>query len=860
MKRILLAAAVLVLALPATAIKITSLSDLKGNELQVTEIDLSNKGLSEFPEQILACKYVQVINLSNNGILGLPEGIKNLSMLRHLDLSENDGLNPVDFNSVMQGATFQLESLDLSGCNLFFIPESVAGQKKLTAIDLSGNRLSSLPHSMMNMSWLKRIDLSDNFFTELAWMVNYWWGLKSIDVSRNKDLPVSDVLMSLSYFDQLDEVVVSDVNFFPKDFALLNVHRLTIRNSMIETLPRTELSRPVDQLIVDGCHFKNASRVVKDLNDFAGLNYVEFRNVLPLDLIPFLALNVDSVRFQNIIQLDLEPLAKVEQLKWVDVRGVKIDPASLAKFKTLRPDVEVMHREAIPENIGVAPPIERFVAEPILKTIVAGKDQDVDLGRTQVAIPANGIMDANGTVYTGPVTLAYKEYMTPEDVFFSGITMTSNEGDEPLVFTSGGMFELTATDAAGNELFVNPEEPLNVEMYSGSANSDMDLFKFNEQTGTWEYVGKDSITEPFQSDEERMDSIMNSDFLALVKAQVRYVNDRYIPVVKKNRKYRSFQLSFDEYTSATSSRNKILEGENYIQVFNTDYQARFLCSMHFMFEGDSAQHYYNVLKEMNTYCRDSYKRLRLSGHNVLVYETVGPNFISQLELVPDFENDIFRLQFRFKDELFSLPVSFYPTSGLKAGLRETKNFYRRYLRAWKQSQRVKLKNEMKLQVILKRRADLFEAKAIAEEYQRREAYGDNPELLTEAAGQGSIVRAFAMDGFGTWNCDARSRMKSPAVVAPHFVAEMTGAGINEAFERIVVIDHQTNGVIQFLKGEETFFDKASRSTVVVFFTATMVGIYQSWKNTMTHQNTEIKLLDIENMNKETFVSFIRDDA
>ena len=842
----------------SVALKITNLSDLKGNELIVTEIDFSNKGLIVFPLEILKCKNLETLNLSNNGLVDLPVELSGLVNLKSLNLSMNQGLSPTDLDLVMQSAKFQLENLTLANCNLMFLSDAISKHKNLTRIDVSGNRLTSLPYSMMEMDKLESINLSDNYLHELAWIVNYWWSLKSIDISGNKDLIVSDVLSSLSYFEQLDEVVLGEINFFPKEFELLNVHRLVIKNSDLEAFPRSDLSRPIDQLVFDNCHFKNEHQIISALNNFGQLNFVEFKNIYSLELIPFLSLEVDSVALNNLGTLNISPLINVESLKWVDLRGTTIVPVSLTKFIAERPEVEILSREKIKENFGISPPIAQYVSDPINKTIFMGSDVKVALGKSVFEIPSNAIVDANGNPVSGPVNLEYTEYLTPQDIFFSGITMTSNEGDETMLFSSGGMFNLTATDQNGNELFVDPANPIGVQLFSGSKNPDMELFKLDKK-GIWQYNGKDSITEPFQYNQDKLDSIMNLDFMSKVKSQVRFVSDRYFPVVKRNRKYKTFEISFMEFKSYSNKRNNIEANNEFIQVFNTDYVANFLTKQRFIFQGDSTGHYYTLLNNMNVYCRKQYKRMRLGGRRNASYDVIGPNFLSQLELIPDYENDQYNLKFKYQDNKINLPVSVKSSeTETGASLRESRIFYKKYVRAWKQSKKIKNRNGIRLKSLLVKKANYLKRQAEIEEKQRQILMYENRDFMNEAAGTGSIVRAFEINGFGMWNCDVRSRMTAPKIVPTDFVSE-NGDHVALPREKVVVIDHGMNGVVQFEQQDSAFFDSGSRTTIVVFFSAILVGVYQSWKNRMNETNTELKMLNIDKMNKETFVTYISND-
>ena len=76
--------------------KVTDLSQFPSNKSTVISIDLSDKGLTVFPNEILACKNLKYLNLSNNGLTAIPADLKTLDSLICLDLSSNQNINRAD--------------------------------------------------------------------------------------------------------------------------------------------------------------------------------------------------------------------------------------------------------------------------------------------------------------------------------------------------------------------------------------------------------------------------------------------------------------------------------------------------------------------------------------------------------------------------------------------------------------------------------------------------------------------------------------------------------------------------------------------------------------------------------------------
>lgn len=125
----------------------------------------------------------------------------------------------MDLDKVFENAKFRLTDLTLHKCNLLYVPSSLNRQAGLKNLDISFNRLTSLPYTFMELSNLEKINVSSNKLRNISWVVNYWWSLKAIDFSDNEGLQASSVLSILSYFDQLDEITLSNLDFFPKEFS-----------------------------------------------------------------------------------------------------------------------------------------------------------------------------------------------------------------------------------------------------------------------------------------------------------------------------------------------------------------------------------------------------------------------------------------------------------------------------------------------------------------------------------------------------------------------------------------------------------------------------------------------------------------
>lgn len=101
-----------------------------------TTLDYSNRGLTQFPKEILSKTNTTELNLSHNQLSGaLPAEIKNLTRLQTLNVSYN---------------------------NMTGIPAEIGQMKSLKVIDYSYNNITGLPNELGNLTQLQTLDLRGN--------------------------------------------------------------------------------------------------------------------------------------------------------------------------------------------------------------------------------------------------------------------------------------------------------------------------------------------------------------------------------------------------------------------------------------------------------------------------------------------------------------------------------------------------------------------------------------------------------------------------------------------------------------------------------------------------------------------------
>lgn len=148
------------------------------------------------------------------------------------------------------------------------------------------------------------------------------------------------------------------------------------------------------------------------------------------------------------------------------------------------------------------------IAPPMPGSNVAYLEYDVNVGiggkfttptGTELSVPANVFVDANGQPITGDVQLRYREFHDAEDVIMSGITMKYNEHGEKGDFQTAGMMEILGYQD-GKQIFIAPGKTVDVKMASFTSGDDYNLYFLDTKDG-WKNIGKAKMTKNKQKED-----------------------------------------------------------------------------------------------------------------------------------------------------------------------------------------------------------------------------------------------------------------------------------------------------------------------------------------------------------------------
>ncbi|MFM9985190.1 MAG: hypothetical protein ACKVOK_08165 [Flavobacteriales bacterium] len=108
---------------------------------------------------------------------------------------------------------------------------------------------------------------------------------------------------------------------------------------------------------------------------------------------------------------------------------------------------------------------------------------------SQLMIPENAFVDADGIKVEGNVVVDYREFRDPVDFIFSGIPMSFNEDGDQSFFQSAGMFEVNASQN-GKEVFLDESKAIEVNFVSTDSSEVYPFYAYDDGSGNWEEIGK----------------------------------------------------------------------------------------------------------------------------------------------------------------------------------------------------------------------------------------------------------------------------------------------------------------------------------------------------------------------------------
>jgi hypothetical protein len=145
------------------------------------ELNLSQKGLTELPQEIGKLKNLKRLYLNHNQIRDFSDAIAELKNLTYLNLNNNKISEIPNVIAELKNLTY----LNLSNNQISEISNIIAELKNLTKLFLTYNQISEIPDAIAELKNLTELDLSHNQISEIPEIITQLEKLKSIKIENN---------------------------------------------------------------------------------------------------------------------------------------------------------------------------------------------------------------------------------------------------------------------------------------------------------------------------------------------------------------------------------------------------------------------------------------------------------------------------------------------------------------------------------------------------------------------------------------------------------------------------------------------------------------------------------------------------
>ena len=156
------------------------IKDLKHSE-NGEALNLSRKGLTEFPEEAFENKELKVLRLYGNSIDSIPDRISELTKLEKLYIGRND----LTYIPASIGKLKNLKILSAQYNEIDSLPDELCDLVSLEQLWLNQNQLSSLPEALGNLKNLEILQVKYNQLDSIPNSIGDCENLQFIHLNRN---------------------------------------------------------------------------------------------------------------------------------------------------------------------------------------------------------------------------------------------------------------------------------------------------------------------------------------------------------------------------------------------------------------------------------------------------------------------------------------------------------------------------------------------------------------------------------------------------------------------------------------------------------------------------------------------------
>ena len=768
-----------------------SLEEAKKAPRQVKELHLTNSPLTVIDTNFNQFTALEVLDLSYNPILEVSEGVS-IPSLKELNLA-HASYNPWKIGSI--GKAFpNLEQLNLSSNQLSFIWSGLQSLYKLVRLDISDNNLIDIPVEMMYLSNLKELNVSKNEIKLQSNELGALWSLEKLDISDNSGLSTNNLILSIAENKKLKDLSIDGDELTSKSIQLLS-------NMNLERLELTDVQKPAG---IDFTRFPSIRKVAlthspdwlspETTNEFDNVNEIELSN----SIIAFGMEKLKSLKvlvLNNIDEAQITKLHSLKKLSILNVSNTNFSKEQIAQLKQELPTTQIITGTTdVTENM-IANKVEPIIQIPVRNvTLQSDVASTVTEKNVSLSIPENAFLDPQGNLYQGKVTVSLTVYDDAIQTALAGIPMAFTDNKQQELFASNGMLKFEAKGENNETLQPNPTNLIQVSVGNLQPQSPGGLYAFNPQTSQWNTISNTVNTTNANAQLQRaIDSINRLDLKNLVP---RVYNDRIFALYPKfSRLDRTEITLYSQFIPAQSSAiavthnrsnalGKLMTKQKWVidTLVNKDMKRQ----LKVMKKETKAWHQ----KKFNS--RDAKKFI--------------PRLMNRLSIEPDPLHDNYRLTFRYRDSLVSLPVALAGNSN-KQIQRNTQKFQS----GAKQARMTDKKEEQKYQ------NSLEEQLKLAENSLRQRLIAGETARINSLMGINTWASPnqlnFGLSAFGLINCDFFQRNRPDySIFAAQKLIDQNGKS-HKVPATVIAIDPAKNFYMETSTGIPI---KCFKSTILVF--------------------------------------------
>lgn len=767
---------------------LTQLSSSLKNASSLESLDLSRNKTLEAAGTCAQLKKLKLKNLTidESNLLFLPVELSELHSLEYLSLRNNYIRElPEDF-----GAMQSLKELHLEGNSISTIPEKLALPQSLGFLDLDHNPCLGSANIYKAICRLEKL-------TSLSVKGASYMDAQLFSVQSLKTLDMSDgtfaAVESLTKVDcQLSSLIATGCHQL--DFSTLNplyksatLTELEIGGDKFNGFQKIELPAHLETLKLSGntlLYFEPSNKLAKlkeveiNFNEVQGLdklvNYLEHGASIKTLSMPFCGISVlphnmgkltglESLNLQGNKIINVQALYPLKQLLSLNVSGCQLDKKQIEKLKENLPSTQIINDVATPLNLaGSEKNRESFTIDVVRPGPI------VTSNGTQINIPPNSLVFADGSPVKGPVSVTYESYYSLGSIASSGINMNYEENGKSVPFKSAGMFNLTAS-ADGKPVELKKGKEMIVSFKSLDSTQSYNYYSYDPVKQTWTETGKDSIQKIRVA---KKDTLRRNDSLARAfsAANPMPAKSRFITHQKITMRWRLKGDHKGEFYISTESDRKLNKdttcARNYLFEINE------LSHVQWKIEGEDFKATRKKVFDPASKVFTSYQKKHWwnSAKDKRVVETKGATE-TYLSIEPDKEHDNFILTFYTeKDTVRFNAYPDYTSHNVQRVQQKTKKLYDNFHK--QKAIRENITEQRKNRFFRQYQKFVTNANIIQNSMwaSQQKSIG---ELLASKVNTNSydVTRLLALKGFGIHNCDHPLPVEQPLFLAFKYFSE-----------------------------------------------------------------------------------------